>query len=143
MKCGEIERETFVASAFTDGELITMFFRLYNELPIELTTRVLQNIVQLSSLRRTLFSNPERQTYLTHIVKGVKAIMEQPDKLRQQVLPRNVVYFNCNCNRLKYIWFYIGIIFYVILVFLSLKNHIPLLMSGLHIGDLNRLHMSS
>ncbi|VDK76048.1 unnamed protein product [Litomosoides sigmodontis] len=70
--------------AFTDGELITMFFRLYNELPIELTTRVLQNIVQLSSLRRTLFSNPERQTYLTHIVKGVKGIMEQPDKLRQQ-----------------------------------------------------------
>lgn len=75
----------FSVLAFTDGELITMFFRLYNELPIELTTRVLQNIVQLSSLRRTLFSNPERQTYLTHIVKGVKGIMEQPDKLRQQV----------------------------------------------------------
>lgn len=77
--------ELFFVLAFTDGELITMFFRLYNELPIELTTRVLQNIVQLSSLRRTLFSNPERQTYLTHIVKGVKGIMEQPDKLRQQV----------------------------------------------------------
>ncbi|MCP9256874.1 XPO7 [Dirofilaria immitis] len=80
--------------AFTDGELIMMFFRLYNELPIELTTRVLQNIVQLSSLRRTLFSNPERQTYLTHIVKGVKGIMEQPDKLRQQVLFIAVLHFN-------------------------------------------------
>lgn len=78
-----------------------MYFRLYNELPIELTTRVLQNIVQLCSLRRTLFSNPERQTYLAHIVKGVKGIMEQPDKLRQQVLPGNIAFFNCNYSQLK------------------------------------------
>ncbi|VDN06009.1 unnamed protein product [Thelazia callipaeda] len=70
--------------AFADGELLKLFFCLYKELPIELTTRVLQNIVQLSSLRRTLFSGSERQAYLTHLVKGVKGIMEQPDKLRQQ-----------------------------------------------------------
>uniref|UniRef100_F1KSW2 Exportin-7 n=1 Tax=Ascaris suum TaxID=6253 RepID=F1KSW2_ASCSU len=71
-------------SAFTDGGVISMFFRLYNVLPMELSGKVLQNIVQLSSLRRTLFSSNERQAYLAEIVKGVKAVMERPDKLRQQ-----------------------------------------------------------
>uniref|UniRef100_A0A915BZH6 Importin N-terminal domain-containing protein n=1 Tax=Parascaris univalens TaxID=6257 RepID=A0A915BZH6_PARUN len=70
--------------AFTDGGVISMFFRLYNVLPMELSGKVLQNIVQLSSLRRTLFSSNERQAYLAEIVKGVKAVMERPDKLRQQ-----------------------------------------------------------
>ncbi|VDM49280.1 unnamed protein product [Toxocara canis] len=71
-------------SAFTDGQVISMFFRLYNALPMELSGKVLQNIVQLSSLRRTLFSSSERQAYLAEIVKGVKGVMERPDKLRQQ-----------------------------------------------------------
>lgn len=70
--------------AFTDGKVVEMFFRLYAELPMELTARVLHNLVQLSSLRRTLFSNEERQAYLAELVKGVKGIMERPDNLRQQ-----------------------------------------------------------
>ncbi|VDK52579.1 unnamed protein product [Anisakis simplex] len=70
--------------AFTDGHVMTMYFRLYNVLPMELSGKVLQNVVQLSSLRRTLFSSTERQLFLTEIVKGVKGVMERPDKLRQQ-----------------------------------------------------------
>ncbi|VDK28473.1 unnamed protein product [Gongylonema pulchrum] len=49
-----------------------------------MTARVLQNIVQLSSLRRTLFSGLERYEYLDGLVTGVKGIMENPSKLRQQ-----------------------------------------------------------
>lgn len=61
-----------------------MFFRLFKVLPIELTSRVLLNLVQLASVRRSLFSSGERQTFLSELVRGVKGIMESPEKLRQQ-----------------------------------------------------------
>lgn len=70
--------------ALTDCKVVDMFFRLFKVLPIELTSRVLLNLVQLASVRRTLFSTGERQTFLGELVKGVKGIMESPEKLRQQ-----------------------------------------------------------
>ncbi|EPB72653.1 hypothetical protein ANCCEY_08247 [Ancylostoma ceylanicum] len=40
--------------------------------------------VQLASVRRTLFNGSERQTYLEHVVAGVKKVIENPDKLTEQ-----------------------------------------------------------
>ncbi|VDD88080.1 unnamed protein product [Enterobius vermicularis] len=70
--------------ALTDCKVVDMFFRLFKVLPIELTSRVLLNLVQLASVRRSLFSSGERQTFLSELVRGVKGIMESPEKLRQQ-----------------------------------------------------------
>ncbi|VDK43976.1 unnamed protein product, partial [Cylicostephanus goldi] len=41
--------------------------------------------VQLASVRRTLFNGSERQTYLEHVVAGVKKVIENPDKLTEQI----------------------------------------------------------
>uniref|UniRef100_A0A0N5AER3 MMS19 nucleotide excision repair protein n=1 Tax=Syphacia muris TaxID=451379 RepID=A0A0N5AER3_9BILA len=68
----------------TDCKVVNMFFRLFKELPVELTPSVLLNLVQLASIRRSLFSATERQIYLGELVKGVKGIMESPEKLRQE-----------------------------------------------------------
>ncbi|KAK6020375.1 hypothetical protein OSTOST_13971, partial [Ostertagia ostertagi] len=40
--------------------------------------------VQLASVRRTLFNGSERQTYLEHVVAGVKRVIENPEKLTEQ-----------------------------------------------------------
>ena len=35
-------------------------------------------LVQLASVRRSLFTNTERGTFLAELVKGVRSILEQP-----------------------------------------------------------------
>lgn len=35
-------------------------------------------LVQLASVRRSLFNNAERTTFLAQLVKGVKSVLEQP-----------------------------------------------------------------
>lgn len=42
-------------------------------------------LVQLASIRRTLFNGGERQTYLEELVVGTKMIMDNPGKLSDQV----------------------------------------------------------
>ncbi|MFH4982898.1 hypothetical protein AB6A40_009607 [Gnathostoma spinigerum] len=79
-----VQAPTLWRIVFIDGHVISMFFHLYDILPDGLSGKVLQNIVQLSSLRRTLFSNSERQVYLAELVRGVKSIMDHPEKLRRQ-----------------------------------------------------------
>ncbi|KAE9413928.1 hypothetical protein Angca_009159, partial [Angiostrongylus cantonensis] len=48
------------------------------------TVQILHIGVQLASVRRTLFNGSERQTYLEHIVAGIKRVIENPEKLTEQ-----------------------------------------------------------
>ncbi|KIH69215.1 hypothetical protein ANCDUO_00444, partial [Ancylostoma duodenale] len=59
------------------------------------TLQILHIGVQLASVRRTLFNGSERQTYLEHVVAGVKKVIENPDKLTEQMmdLSANSTYF--------------------------------------------------
>ncbi|RCN24853.1 hypothetical protein ANCCAN_29442, partial [Ancylostoma caninum] len=70
-------------SAFTDGKLVDLIFQLYLKLPSVASEKILHIGVQLASVRRTLFNGSERQTYLEHVVAGVKKVIENPDKLTE------------------------------------------------------------
>ncbi|KAK0410878.1 hypothetical protein QR680_005375 [Steinernema hermaphroditum] len=67
---------------FVGGDLIKQFFALYMHFPMELCSKIFMNLVQLASVRRTLFNNTERQQYLGELVGGIKLVMQNSDKLR-------------------------------------------------------------
>ncbi|CAL8089365.1 unnamed protein product [Calicophoron daubneyi] len=70
-----IQIPTSWRSIFIDSDTVEMFFRLYNTLPLDLSALVLSCLVQLASIRRSLFTNPERSTFLSHLVNGTKNIL--------------------------------------------------------------------
>ncbi|KHJ88855.1 hypothetical protein OESDEN_11342 [Oesophagostomum dentatum] len=80
-----VQVPTIWRTAFTDGKLVDLVFQLYLKLPSVASEKILHIGVQLASVRRTLFNGSERQTYLEHVVAGVKKVIENPDKLTEQV----------------------------------------------------------
>lgn len=62
--------------AFLDFTTLSLFFDLYHSLPPTLSSLALACLVQIASVRRSLFSNAERSKFLTHLVNGVKHILQ-------------------------------------------------------------------
>nr|XP_032289090.1 ran-binding protein 16 isoform X8 [Drosophila virilis] len=61
--------------AFLDTNTLKLFFDLYQILPNGLASYSLSCLVQMTSVRRSLFSNSERTKFLTNLVEGVKNIL--------------------------------------------------------------------
>ncbi|KAF8569577.1 hypothetical protein P879_05088, partial [Paragonimus westermani] len=70
-----IQIPTSWRSIFLDTDTVPLFFRLYRGLPPELSTLVLSCLVQLASVRRSLFTNPERTIFLSGLVNGARNIL--------------------------------------------------------------------
>ncbi|KAJ8260590.1 hypothetical protein COCON_G00163130 [Conger conger] len=68
-------------SAFLDSTTLQLFFDLYHSIPPSLSPLVLSCLVQIASVRRSLFNNAERAKFLSHLVDGVKRILENPQSL--------------------------------------------------------------
>ncbi|XP_043270659.1 exportin-7 isoform X2 [Venturia canescens] len=69
--------------AFLDFSTLKLFFDLYHSLPNNLSCLALSCLVQLAAVRRSLFTNSERAKFLTHLVNGVKHILENPQGLSE------------------------------------------------------------
>ncbi|KAH1005287.1 hypothetical protein HUJ04_006300 [Dendroctonus ponderosae] len=67
--------------AFLDFTTLKLFFDLYDSLPNTLSNLALTCLVQIASVRRSLFSNTERAKFLTHLVNGVTHILRNPQSL--------------------------------------------------------------
>uniref|UniRef100_A0A8D8RPF3 Exportin-7 n=2 Tax=Cacopsylla melanoneura TaxID=428564 RepID=A0A8D8RPF3_9HEMI len=67
--------------AFLDPNTLKLFFNLYHSLPNTLSHLALACLVQIASVRRSLFSNAERARFLTQLVNGVKQILQNPQGL--------------------------------------------------------------
>lgn len=72
-------------SGFLNYDVLAIFFSLYEQLPVDQCPAVLQVLVQLASLRRTLFSGEERQIFLDNFVHGIVAVIKMSEKLEHQV----------------------------------------------------------
>ncbi|RMB95165.1 hypothetical protein DUI87_28441 [Hirundo rustica rustica] len=68
-------------SAFLDSSTLQLFFDLYHSIPPSFSPLVLSCLVQIASVRRSLFNNAERAKFLSHLVDGVKRILENPQPL--------------------------------------------------------------
>ncbi|XP_078405859.1 ran-binding protein 17-like [Cetorhinus maximus] len=64
-----------------DMSTMQLFFDLYHCIPPSLSPLVLSCLAQFASMRRSLFSNTERATFLTRLMKGVQRILENPQGL--------------------------------------------------------------
>lgn len=84
--------------AFLDFTSLKLFFDLYHSLPNTLSCLALSCLVQIASVRRSLFSNTERAKFLTHLVNGVKHILQNPQGLSD---PGNYHEFCRLLSRLK------------------------------------------
>ncbi|EDO48742.1 predicted protein, partial [Nematostella vectensis] len=78
---GTVQIPTSWRAVFLDYTTLQLFFNLYASLPPTLSPMALSCLVQLASVRRSLFNNNERAKYLEQLVKGVKQIMEAPQLL--------------------------------------------------------------
>ncbi|KAA0191073.1 XPO7, partial [Fasciolopsis buskii] len=70
-----IQIPTSWRSIFLDSDTVRLFFRLYSGLPADLRSLVLSCLVQLVSVRRSLFTNTERQSFLAELVGGTRTIL--------------------------------------------------------------------
>ncbi|TPP57065.1 XPO7, partial [Fasciola gigantica] len=70
-----IQIPTSWRSIFLDSDTVRLFFRLYSGLPSDIRTLVLACLIQLVSVRRSLFTNSERQSFLAELVGGTKTIL--------------------------------------------------------------------
>ncbi|XP_044003499.1 exportin-7 isoform X1 [Aphidius gifuensis] len=67
--------------AFLDFTTLKLYFDLYHNLPTTLSSLALSCLVQIASVRRSLFSHTERAKFLTHLVNGVTNILQNPQGL--------------------------------------------------------------
>ncbi|EEC05625.1 Exportin-7-A, putative, partial [Ixodes scapularis] len=67
--------------AFLDYNTLQLFFDLFHSLPGTLSPPVLSCLVQIASVRRSLFNNAERAKFLSQLVTGVKHVLENPQSL--------------------------------------------------------------
>ena len=58
-----------------------LFFDLYSALPSTLSHLALACLVQIASVRRSLFNNAERGKFLNQLVTGVREILGNPNGL--------------------------------------------------------------
>lgn len=66
---------------FVEGTTLDLFFKLYHNLPPSIACYTLGCLVQMTSVRRSIFNNQERLQFLNRIVDGVKGILENPSGL--------------------------------------------------------------
>jgi exportin-7 len=85
-------------SDFLDPATLQLFFDLYAALPPDLSCISLRCLVQMTSVRRSLFNTQERQTFLNNLAQGVKRILNNPQALAQ---PENYHEFCRLLARLK------------------------------------------
>ena len=67
--------------AFMESDTLQLFFDLYHSLPPALAAISLSCLVQIASVRRSLFSNTERAKFLLQLVTGVKYVLEHSQGL--------------------------------------------------------------
>ncbi|XP_013418975.1 exportin-7 isoform X1 [Lingula anatina] len=70
-------------SAFLDFSTLQLFFDLYANLPPSLASMALACLVNIASVRRSLFDNVERGKFLNELVSGVKAVLDNPQGLSE------------------------------------------------------------
>jgi exportin-7 len=70
---------------FRDFSTLNLFLGFVHSLPYRLSAIALSCLVQLASVRRSLFSNLERSQYLEQLTKGIKDILEMPQCLSDPV----------------------------------------------------------
>lgn len=63
---------------FVESTTLDLFFKLYHNLPPNISCYTLSCLVQMTSVRRSIFNNQERLQFLNRIVDGVKGILESP-----------------------------------------------------------------
>ncbi|XP_037791669.1 exportin-7 isoform X1 [Penaeus vannamei] len=78
---GTVQIPTSWRPAFLDFSTVQLFFDLYASLPASLSPVALSCLVQIASVRRTLFSNEERAKFLSQLVNGVRNILQNPQGL--------------------------------------------------------------
>ncbi|PFX28448.1 Exportin-7 [Stylophora pistillata] len=78
---GTVQIPTSWRGAFLNLATLQLFFDLYRALPTSLSPMALSCLVQLASIRRSLFNNNERAKFLEQLVQGVKGILESPQSL--------------------------------------------------------------
>ncbi|CAG0893046.1 unnamed protein product [Darwinula stevensoni] len=64
--------------AFLSFSTLQLFFDLYSVLPVSISPMALSCLVQLASVRRSLFNNTERAKFLNQLVSGVKTLLQNP-----------------------------------------------------------------
>ncbi|KAJ6221671.1 hypothetical protein RDWZM_000216 [Blomia tropicalis] len=69
--------------AFLDPKTLKLYFDLFHLLPSHLSSLSLSCLVQLASVRRTLFNNLERATFLNNLINGIRCILENPQGLSE------------------------------------------------------------
>jgi len=67
--------------AFLEFSTLQLFFDLYTALPATLSPLSLSCLVQIASVRRSLFNNSERGKFLNQLVAGVRDILQNPSGL--------------------------------------------------------------
>jgi len=67
--------------AFLEYSTLQLFFDLYFSLPSSLSPHALACLVQIASVRRSLFNNAERGKFLNQLVAGVRKILQNPQEL--------------------------------------------------------------
>lgn len=67
--------------AFLEFSTLQLFFDLYGALPATLSPLALSCLVQIASVRRSLFNNAERGKFLNQLVTGVREILQRPTGL--------------------------------------------------------------
>ncbi|XP_063684072.1 exportin-7-like isoform X3 [Bolinopsis microptera] len=73
---GTLQIPTAWRPAFISNDLLPMFYDLAISLPPTLSEKALQILVQLVSVRRSLFSTTERKSYLQSIMDGIKKVLD-------------------------------------------------------------------
>lgn len=63
---------------FCESNTMDLFFKLYHKMPPHVSSYALACLVQMTSVRRSLFNNIERLQFLNRIVSGVMCILENP-----------------------------------------------------------------
>lgn len=63
---------------FVEDDTIELFFRLYHRLPPNIACHAVSCLVQLTSVRRSLFNTNERYNFLIKILDGIQGIIENP-----------------------------------------------------------------
>jgi exportin-7 len=62
--------------AFLEFSTLQLFFDLYSALPATLSPLALSCLVQIASVRRSLFNNAERGKFLNQLVAGVRDVLQ-------------------------------------------------------------------
>ncbi|XP_055588183.1 exportin-7 isoform X1 [Uranotaenia lowii] len=62
--------------AFLESDSVKLFFSLYHVLPVRLSSLALACLVQITSIRRSIFNNNERIKFLAKLVEGATDILK-------------------------------------------------------------------